>query len=85
MGIAIRAVLPLMAIAIAGCTTAPAPRENNAALVIASCPEMGDVEIVTPADSWRLHVADGKLYNTCRCAALRNTPAACKDSAPPTP
>lgn len=73
----------VVGLALVGCGTKPklAP-ENNAALVIASCPEMGEVYIVTPADSWRLHVEDAKLYNICRCAALRNTDHACPEPKP---
>lgn len=80
------AVLPVMVAlaALAGCGATKAI-ENNAALVIASCPELGEVSILTPADSWRLHVADAKVYNTCRCAALRNTELACKEPEPVSP
>jgi hypothetical protein len=70
--------------ALAGCGSTAAI--NNAALLIASCPEMGEADIVTPADSYRLHVADAKLYNTCRCAALKDFPKhACPEPVKPTP
>lgn len=58
-----------------GCKSAPPPR--NDALVIASCPELPPVAIVTPADSWRLHLDDAERYNTCRCAALAGTSKEC--------
>lgn len=82
MGIAIRCTLVLMAMAITGCAHKPVARDDNAALVIASCPVMGEVDILTPADTWRLLVEDAKLYNTCRCAALRNTKFACPEPKP---
>lgn len=82
-----KAVLPSMIalLVLAGCKIAPVARDDNAAIVIASCPEMGEVSLVTPADSWRLHVEDAKLYNTCRCAALRNTKYACPEPKPVEP
>lgn len=79
------AVLPTMIALLVGCGSTKAITENNDALVIASCPELGEVSILTPADSWRLHVADAKVYNTCRCAALRNTELACKEPEPVSP
>jgi acetaldehyde dehydrogenase (acetylating) len=81
-----RAVLPTMIalVALTGCGSTKG-LESNTALVIASCPELPDVKLVTPADSWRLHVEDAKTYNECRCAALRNTTAACKEPKPATP
>ncbi len=82
-----RAVLPtiIVLLGLAGCSTAPVARDDNAALVIASCPEMGEANVLTPADSWRLLVEDAKLYNICRCAALRNTKQACPEPTKPTP
>ena len=78
------AVLPTIIALLAGCGSTKVI-ENNMALVIASCPELGEVGVPTPADSWRLHVADAKVYNTCRCAALRNSELACKEPEPVSP
>jgi hypothetical protein len=67
----------LAAVILAGCGTARVLPED--ALVIAACPELAPVKLVTPADSWQLHLSDAEQYNTCRCAALRNTKAACRN------
>lgn len=77
------AVLAVLTITLSGCASTKRVGENNEALVIAACPEMGEIAVLTPADSWRLHVADAKLYNTCRCAALRNTKLACPETPKP--
>jgi hypothetical protein len=73
------AVLPTMLV-LAGCAVSGRPTDD--AIVIAACPALGDVKLVTPADSWRLHVSDAEQYNTCRCAALRNTSEACREPTP---
>jgi len=70
------AVLPTL---LTACGVLSRPEIKADALVIASCPELGAVTLVTPADSWRALVNDAEQYNKCRCAALRNTTEACPE------
>ena len=57
-----KAALALAAALLAGCVTRA---------------QLAPVQIVTPADSYRLHVEDARQYNICRCAALKDTTEAC--------
>lgn len=70
----VKILAPLLLLA--GCATHGTVQPDP--LVIASCPPLQPVQIVTPADSYRLHVEDARQYNVCRCAALKGTDQACK-------
>jgi hypothetical protein len=67
-------------IALFGCTTTGRPEPDP--LVIAACPALTDVTVLTRDDSWRLHIEDARQYNKCRCAALKDTSEACKAPKP---
>lgn len=77
--------LALSTAVLAGCVGGAPPARPDA-LVIASCPELPPVNLVTPADSYRLHVEDARRYNVCRCAALAHTSVPCRaETADPVP
>lgn len=76
-------VVVLLAVTMIGCATPL--KATPDALVVAACPPLGSVALVTPADSWRALTNDAEQYNTCRCAALRNTSQACKVDPQPAP